>query len=218
MVLQESATKITWRDSLHRRESAISHGSRRPQTETAGAHQREKPVVFEAERHKAKKEKRRQQKVRAASLPPSFQTFVCPKCGRGCTSRIRIYSHQRACKNWPSTFPTILVCEEWAIIIIMKNTSCNQMGQMTSFWMLESDSNYLASTSQHGTHGGGRTKACGTVPMEGRAYCLVWMMMVSVIEVIHHCFSLLFLLAESWLSRLQISLESWASQQVWESQ
>ena len=39
VVLQESVTRISWRDSSHRRESAISHGSRRLQTETAGAHQ-----------------------------------------------------------------------------------------------------------------------------------------------------------------------------------
>ena len=39
IVLKESVTKISCRDSLHRRDSAISHGSRRPQTETAGAHQ-----------------------------------------------------------------------------------------------------------------------------------------------------------------------------------
>ena len=39
------------------------------------------------------------QKERAASLPSSSQTFVCPKCGGGCTSRIGLYSHQRACKN-----------------------------------------------------------------------------------------------------------------------
>ena len=71
---------------------------------------------FETERHKYAKEKRRRQKERAASLPSSSQTFVCPKCSRGCASRIGVYSHQRACKNWPSTFPTILVCEEWAII------------------------------------------------------------------------------------------------------
>ena len=38
VVLQESVTKISCL-SLHRRESAISHGSRTPQTETAGAHQ-----------------------------------------------------------------------------------------------------------------------------------------------------------------------------------
>ena len=39
VVLQESVTKISSIDSLHRRESAISHGSRRPQTETSGTHQ-----------------------------------------------------------------------------------------------------------------------------------------------------------------------------------
>ena len=49
-MFQESVTKISWRDSLHRRESAISHGSRRPQTETAGAHQWEKPVVSSRQR------------------------------------------------------------------------------------------------------------------------------------------------------------------------
>ena len=70
---------------------------------------------FEAERHKAAKEKRRRQKERAASLPSSFQTFVCPKCDRGCALRMGLYSHQRACKNWPSTHQAILVCEEWAI-------------------------------------------------------------------------------------------------------
>ena len=53
---------------------------------------------FEAERHKAAKEKRRRQKERASD-PSSSQTFVCPKCGKGCASRIGLYSHQRACKN-----------------------------------------------------------------------------------------------------------------------
>ena len=52
---------------------------------------------LEAERHKAAKEKRRRQKWRA-SHSSSSQTFVCPKCGRGCASRIGLYS-QRACKN-----------------------------------------------------------------------------------------------------------------------
>ena len=70
---------------------------------------------FQPERHKAAKEKRRKQKERAASLPPTSHTFVCPKCGNRCASRIRLYRHQRACKNWPSTFATILVCEEWAL-------------------------------------------------------------------------------------------------------
>ena len=50
VVLQESVTKISWRDILRRRESAISHGSRRPQTETAGTHQWEKPVVSSRQR------------------------------------------------------------------------------------------------------------------------------------------------------------------------
>ena len=119
MMLQESVTKSSWRESLHRRESAISHGSRRPQTETAGAHQWEKPVVSSRQRGiKLQRKKLRRQKERAASLPSSSQTFICPKCCRRCASRIGLYSHQRACKNWPSTFPTILVCEKLAIIIM----------------------------------------------------------------------------------------------------
>ena len=54
---------------------------------------------FEAEKHKAPKEKRRRQKERAASLPSSSQTFVCLECGRACASKIGLYSHQRACEN-----------------------------------------------------------------------------------------------------------------------
>ena len=34
-----------------------------------------------------------------------FQIFTCPKCSRVCASRIGLYSHQWACRNWPSTFP-----------------------------------------------------------------------------------------------------------------
>ena len=49
---------------------------------------------FEAERHKAAKEKCKRQKEQAASLLSSSQTFVCPKCSRGCASRISLYSHQ----------------------------------------------------------------------------------------------------------------------------
>ena len=63
---------------------------------------------FEAERHKAAKEKRRRQKEQAATLPFSSQTFVCPECGRGCASRIGLHSHQRACND----LQKILVCEE----------------------------------------------------------------------------------------------------------
>ena len=80
---------------------------------------RKASCVFKAERHKAAKEERRRQKEHAASLPSSSQTFVYTKCGTGSASRIGLYSHQWLCKNWPSTFPTILICEEWAIIIII---------------------------------------------------------------------------------------------------
>ena len=47
----------------------------------------------------AAKEERRREKEQAASLPSSSQIFICPKCGRGCASRISLYSHQQACKN-----------------------------------------------------------------------------------------------------------------------
>ena len=50
VALQESATEIRWIDSLQRRELAISHGSRRPKTGIAGAHQWEKPVVSSRQR------------------------------------------------------------------------------------------------------------------------------------------------------------------------
>ena len=73
---QEAADRDSWRSSV-----------------------RKASCEFEAEKHKAAKEKRRRQKERAASLPSSSQTFVCPKCGRGCASRISLYSHQRVCMN-----------------------------------------------------------------------------------------------------------------------
>ena len=94
------------RDSLHMQESAISHGSRRPQTETAGAHQWEKQVI--SLRQRGRKPQRKDaggKKKRATSQSSSAQTFVCPECSRVCASRIRLYSHQRACTNWPPTFP-----------------------------------------------------------------------------------------------------------------
>ena len=58
---------------------------------------------LEAERREAAKERCRRWKERAASQSSSAQTFVCPKCTRACASRIGLYTHQRACKNWPST-------------------------------------------------------------------------------------------------------------------
>ena len=132
MVLQESVTKISWRDSLNRWESATSHGSRRSQTETAGVHQWEKPVV--SSRQRDMKPQRRNAGGRkskcSASLSSSSQTFVCPKCA----SRISLYSHQRVCKNWPSTFPKILVCEEWAITdsALCTRTSYGQKTSLTN--------------------------------------------------------------------------------------
>ena len=71
---------------------------------------------FEAERHEAAKERHRRQKEQAASQSSSAQTFTCPKCSRVCASRIRVYIHQWACKNWLPTLPKILVCKESAIM------------------------------------------------------------------------------------------------------
>ena len=73
---------------------------------------------FEAERHEAAKERRGRQKERASSQSSPAQPFVCPKCSRVCASRLGLYSHQRAWKNWSSTVPKILLCEESNIIII----------------------------------------------------------------------------------------------------
>ena len=48
--LKESVTNTSWSDSLHRWESAISPGSKKPQTETVGAHQCTKPGVSSRQR------------------------------------------------------------------------------------------------------------------------------------------------------------------------
>ena len=58
-----------WRDSLHRQESAISHGSRRPQTEAVGAHQWEKPVVSSRQRGMKPEKKKTQEAERSCSIP-----------------------------------------------------------------------------------------------------------------------------------------------------
>ena len=60
---------------------------------------------FKAERHEATKERRGRQREQAAFQLYSALTFPWPNCSRVCASKIRLYSHQRACKNWPSTFP-----------------------------------------------------------------------------------------------------------------
>ena len=69
MVLQGNVTKASWRNSLHRWESTISHGSRRPQTKTAGAHQWEKPVV--SLRQKSIKPQRKEAGGRKSEQPPN---------------------------------------------------------------------------------------------------------------------------------------------------
>ena len=85
---------------------------------------KETSCKFKAERHEAAKEKDRRRKEPATSLLSSSQTFVCPKCSGMCASRIALYSHQRACKNWPSTFlksssarnrPSSLPTQLWAL-------------------------------------------------------------------------------------------------------
>ena len=91
---------------------------------------------FEAERHEAAKEECRRQKEQAASLSSSSQTFICPKCSRVCAWRIGLYSHQRACKNWPSIFPNILVCEEChhGITHTLQDGSFRALAANETFW------------------------------------------------------------------------------------
>ena len=106
MVLQESVTKISRKDSLHRRESAISHGSRKASDRHSSCSSvRKVSCKIEEERHEARKEKHRRQKERAAFQSSSTQTFVCPKCSRVYASKIGLSSHQRACKDGPSNLP-----------------------------------------------------------------------------------------------------------------
>ena len=50
--------------------------------------------------------------LRAASQSSSAQTFACPKLSRVCASKDWLYNRKQACRNWPSTFPKIIVCEE----------------------------------------------------------------------------------------------------------
>ena len=92
------------KDQLKRQlaQAGISHQSQQQETADQDSWRssvKKASCEFEAERHKAAKEKRRRQKERAASLSSPSQTFVCPKCGRGCASRVGLYSHQQACKN-----------------------------------------------------------------------------------------------------------------------
>ena len=98
------APRKRYKDQLKRQlaQAGISHQSWQQEASDRDSWRssvRKASCEFEAERHKAAKKKRWRQKERTASLPSSSQTFVCSKCGRGCASRIGLYSHQRACKN-----------------------------------------------------------------------------------------------------------------------
>ena len=61
--------KTSWRHSSHRRETAISHGSRRPQTETVGTHQWGKPV--KDSRHRGMKPQRKNTGGRKSQQHPN---------------------------------------------------------------------------------------------------------------------------------------------------
>ena len=78
-----SAPRKRYKDQLKKQlaQAGIIHQSR--QQEASDRDSWRSSVIkasceFEAERHKAAKGKRRRQKERAASLPSSSQTFVCP--------------------------------------------------------------------------------------------------------------------------------------------
>ena len=102
---RDRGTPRKWyKDQLKRQlaREGINHQSRQQEAsdrESWRSSVRKASCKFEAERHKAAKEKRRRHKERAASIPFSSQTFFCPKCGKECATRIGLYSHQRACKN-----------------------------------------------------------------------------------------------------------------------
>ena len=93
------ARRQRYKDQLKRQlvRAGISHQSRQQEASDRDSWRspvRKASCEFEAERHKAAKEKRRRQKERAASQSSSTQTFVCPKCSRVFASRIGLYSHQ----------------------------------------------------------------------------------------------------------------------------
>ena len=98
------ARRKRYKDQLKRQlvQTGISHQSWRQEASDRDSWRlsmRKAGCEFEAERLKAAKAKRRRQKELAASLISSFQTFVCPKCCRGCASKIGLYNRQRACTN-----------------------------------------------------------------------------------------------------------------------
>ena len=87
------APRKRYKDQLKRQlaQAGISHQSWQQETSDRDGWRssvRKASCEFEAERHKAAKEKRRRQEEQEAFLPSSSRTFVCPKCGTGCASRI----------------------------------------------------------------------------------------------------------------------------------
>ena len=83
------APRKRYKDQLkrHLAQAGISHQSWQQEAsdrDSCRSSVKKTSCEFETEMHKATKEKRRRQKERAAPLPSSSQTFVCPKCGRGC--------------------------------------------------------------------------------------------------------------------------------------
>ena len=82
------APRKLYKDQLRRQlaQAGISHPSWQQEASDRDSWRssvRKASCAFETERHKAAKEKRKRQKERAAFLPSSSQTFVCPKCGMG---------------------------------------------------------------------------------------------------------------------------------------
>ena len=56
-----------------------------------------------------------QKKKKSLGVLPTPLHDKCTVLLSVCTSGIVVHSYQRVCKNWPSTFPKILICEESAI-------------------------------------------------------------------------------------------------------
>ena len=133
-----SITKTSWRDSLHRHESTISHGSRRRPTETVGIYQWGKPVVCSRQRGM------KPQRKDAGSLKSQQQhsKYPQPKASSvqsavgSAYQELGLYSHQRACKNWSSTFPKLLVFEESAIMFVLLQDGTEWGPEQDDHWVI----------------------------------------------------------------------------------
>ncbi|KAL8569512.1 hypothetical protein ACOMHN_002059 [Nucella lapillus] len=54
---------------------------------------------FDIERSGAAKEKSKRRKEGSNDQPTAVPSFICPGCNITCSSRIGLFSHQRACRN-----------------------------------------------------------------------------------------------------------------------